>query len=260
MHKLHAPLVVALFSVTAIIFSGCDINMKTGVTGGGNITRDTDGDITITHGGNGTVTINGKVISSSGPVVKGSGVAATEVREVEDFSKISLSTALSVDISVGGTSSVTVTADDNIVPLVKSDVKNNVLHVYISGSTQPSVPIKVEIAATELASLVASGSCNATINGIDAQTFETELSGACSVTIVGETDQFNCEVSGASRVTAVELVAKGVNVEASGASHATVFATDSIKANSSGASNVQFAGEPPTVKKNKSGASTISAR
>lgn len=259
MHKQHTRVFVALVGLSIFAFCGCDVTVDNGGGQGGNITRDEDGGITGVYTGGGTVTINGQVVSGGGPVVKGSGVSATEVRDVTDFNQISFSTAINANITVGGEQSVTVTAEDNILPKLKTEVNNNVLSVHLSGATQTSLPVKVDITVPDLTSLTASGSCNVKTDGIDATTFKTVLSGACKLTVVGKTDSFDCNVSGASHVSANELVARNVKVITSGAAHAKIYAVDSVDAGASGASSIRFAGEPTDVKKNKSGASSIKA-
>jgi hypothetical protein len=56
--------------------------------------------------------------TTNGPQLVGSGNAATEAREVEEFTEISVSTAIKLDVTVGPAIAIAVTADDNILPHV----------------------------------------------------------------------------------------------------------------------------------------------
>ncbi|MBC8070637.1 MAG: DUF2807 domain-containing protein, partial [Deltaproteobacteria bacterium] len=71
---------------------------------------------------------------------------------------------------------------------------------------------------------------------------------------------FTLDVSGASQVEAAGLVAREVEVEASGASSAEVTANVSLDVDASGASEVRWGGDAQTVAQDASGASSITKR
>ena len=62
-----------------------------------------------------------------GRTLRGSGDIITENREVSGFDRVSLSGFGEVTIEVGEKESLTVTTDDNIMPYVHTEVKNNTL-------------------------------------------------------------------------------------------------------------------------------------
>lgn len=64
-------------------------------------------------------------------------------------------------------------------------------------------------------------------------------------------------MSGASKLDAENLKAENVSVDSSGASSATVFVTNELKADLSGATNVTYLGSPKNVQKKTSGASSV---
>jgi hypothetical protein len=68
------------------------------------------------------------------------------------------------------------------------------------------------------------------------------------------------DASGASKINAENLKTVKVRADVSGASKAEVFVTDTLNADASGASKIIFSGEPKTVNKSASGASSISAK
>src|SRR5262245_36154117 len=80
------------------------------------------------------VTVNGQNwgVGSARETVKGSGVVATEVRPVEPFTAISLLGPGHVVIERTGTESVTVMADDNLLPLIKSEVRGGTLFLSVA--------------------------------------------------------------------------------------------------------------------------------
>ena len=65
------------------------------------------------------------------------------------------------------------------------------------------------------------------------------------------------DASGASTIDAENLKVENADVEASGASKATISATNDLKVDASGASKISYIGEPKNIKQNSSGASSV---
>ena len=105
--------------------------------------------------------------------------------------------------------------------------------------------------------LDASGACKVLIEKINNENFSADLSGACSIELSGETKSFSADISGAMNLEAIELKAERVNIDASGASSAEVYASESLYVDASGASNIYFSGNPMDVGSDLSGAASI---
>jgi hypothetical protein len=95
---------------------------------------------------------------------------------------------------------------------------------------------------------------------ITAKDIFLEASGASNVELNGVVEDLSVDVSGASDAKLYNLAAKGAVVHASGASTANVNVATLLKADASGASNINYKGEA-VLKENKSaGASNIRHR
>src|SRR4051812_41780001 len=79
----------------------------------------------------------------SGPTVVGSGRAATDQRDVGDFSRVRVTTGIAATVIVGPDSSVTVTADDNLLVNVSTSVVAGRLTVEVQGNSLPKTPVSV---------------------------------------------------------------------------------------------------------------------
>lgn len=90
-----------------------------------------------------------------------------------------------------------------------------------------------------------------------ADRIEAETSGASELTLYGATEKLVMDVSGASKVDASELQAEKGYVDVSGASSTTVFTTEYLQGDASGASVLRFKGEPENSRTETSGASAI---
>ncbi len=86
---------------------------------------------------------------------------------------------------------------------------------------------------------------------------EISASGASDITATGSSGEVKLEASGASTVRAVGLEAKKANARSSSASTVSVWATEELNANASGASSVKYKGNPVTFKSQSSGASSV---
>ena len=61
---------------------------------------------------------------SVGPSIVGSGVAKREARDVGPFSGVDVSATLEASVTIGAETSVTIEGDDNLVPLIKTEVRD----------------------------------------------------------------------------------------------------------------------------------------
>jgi len=93
-----------------------------------------------------------------------------------------------------------------------------------------------------------------------ANSIDIDGSGASSIELLGNVDDLAIEVSGASDAKLYNLTAKGAILRASGASNIGVTVTEILRANSSGASNINYKGNPNVKESSTSGASSIKRR
>ena len=95
---------------------------------------------------------------------------------------------------------------------------------------------------------------------VSANSIDIDGSGASSIELIGKVDDLAIEVSGASTAKLYNLTAKGAILRASGASNIGVTVTEILRANSSGASDINYKGNPTVKESNTSGASSIRRR
>ena len=203
-------------------------------------------------------------------------------RTVGDFSGIEVSGAFTVYLRMGEKSAVTVVADKEIIDRVTTEVDNDILEVeldqewwdwakdvddievYITLSTVKSLEFSgacvvkgknslrgtaIEIEASGACKLEASFACN---------TLEMDFSGATKATLSGNCTKVILDASGASAIYAADLQTETTSMDVSGASKVEVWVTNTLSIEASGASKVLYKGDPPTITKDVSGASSIS--
>lgn len=192
--------------------------------------------------------------------VNGSGNLRTERRDVPNFTGIKVGGATNVEINVGDAQSVEVTTDDNLLEVTKTYVKNDTLYVERKGKIWTSTPLRIRVTVPELKRLNLSGASRAELKNVLADNFELDLSGASKVSIEGEAATFIVDMSGASNLDADNFKASKAVVDVSGASKASIFVTDDLSAEASGASKIFYGGNPKFIRENESGASRVSPR
>jgi hypothetical protein len=188
---------------------------------------------------------------------KGSGNIKSESREVTNFKSIDVSGAFEVEIVAQKDFTLEVEADDNLLPLIRTEVDGETLRIKSEKGLKSSNPLKIRITAPDIKGLELSGASRVNLANLSNDSLSLDSSGASKIRIEGTTGNFDIEMSGASKLDAENLKAENVNVESSGASSLNVFVTNVLKADLSGATNVTYSGSPKSVDKKTSGASSV---
>ena len=95
---------------------------------------------------------------------------------------------------------------------------------------------------------------------LNAKSVSLDASGASTIELTGNADDLSVEVSGASDAKLFNLFVKGAIVNASGASIANINVSQLLKADASGASNINYKGEARVQESRNAGASSIKHR
>ena len=192
--------------------------------------------------------------------VRGNGHIKEETRSVSDFTKIEAGGAFTLKINVGPSTSLTISAEENLLKYIRTTVRGNTLKIDTKKNLSPRKEIYIEITTPSLNYIEASGANNISVYGIDNSEFVADLSGAGSIYLTGVTDRFRADLSGAGSITAKELKAKDVRISVSGAASADVYATEYLEASVSGVGSISYYGNPVKTKTDVSGIGSISRR
>jgi hypothetical protein len=196
--------------------------------------------------------------SVSSPAVRGSGTVQTEPREAAGFSEVWLAGSGDVDVRQTGEESVTVEAEDNILPHLEARVQDGRLTLGTKRdvSIRPTRPIRYHVTVKELTAIGVAGSGKFRVEGVDARRFSAEIAGSGSAVLSGKADDVKLSVSGSGAYDAADLASRTVTVDISGSGSATVNATDHVTANVSGSGSIRYLGNP-TIEKHVAGSGSI---
>lgn len=189
--------------------------------------------------------------------LKGSGNVVRERRDLSGFDEIEVGGAFVVEVTVGESFSVEVEGDDNLVPLIKTEIRGDALHVSIDKGYRSKDRLKVYVSAPNLTGIDTSGAAQVNAIGIQSTTFNISSSGGSKVTAAGQTTDLTVETSGGAKVLANELAATNGTVDTSGGATAEVLIRGELTAEASGGSRIVYSGTPANVTKNSSGGARI---
>lgn len=195
----------------------------------------------------------------SSTTLHGSGVATTSVRAVGRFTGVELAGVGTVVVRRGPTR-VSVSGDDNIVPLVTTRVVGGTLVIGEQpGSFSTRSPLVVDVRAPSLEATILSGSGTLEAHGVAAGAFEARVSGAGTLTVDGDAGALTAAVSGTGTARLERLVARDAHVVLSGVGSAHVYATHSLDASLEGTGSIVYGGNPPLVSKRVTGLGSVAA-
>jgi hypothetical protein len=203
----------------------------------------------------------------SRPAIRGSGVITTESRPVSDFNRVSLHGSGELTLVQGEKEGLTIEADDNLLPYIKSEVRSRHLVVGPDNvSLNPTQDIKYVLHLKELESLRLSGSFAVAAESLDVDELELGISGSGRIavgrleadstsltisgsgkaTLAGEVVRQSLRISGSGDYHAGDLHSQVADVRISGSGNATVWVTEKLDARISGSGSVKYHGQPQT--------------
>lgn len=191
---------------------------------------------------------------------KGSGNIASEKRNVSEFKAVDVGGAFVVEITAQKDYSLEVEADDNLLQFIKTEFDGETLRIETERKISSSNPVKIRISAPDIENLQLSGASKVSIINLDNESLNVDSSGASKINCEGKTNNLTVNLSGASKFEGENLAAENVSVDASGASKATVSVNNDLKADLSGASKVVYYGNPANIEKKTSGASCVTGK
>jgi Putative auto-transporter adhesin, head GIN domain len=195
--------------------------------------------------------------SSSATGVQGSGVAATETRDLPPFSSVELAGSNIVTIR-GGEQSVVVRADDNLVDRVTTAVRDGSLVIgNIPGSYTAKSPMSVTVSVPSLDALTLTGSGVVTVTDIQASSLTVRLPGSGVLRASGAATELDVTLGGSGDAQLEQLVAGDVRAVVSGSGRIVLTATESLDASVPGSGAIMYGGNPQEVTKSITGSGAI---
>jgi Putative auto-transporter adhesin, head GIN domain len=192
-------------------------------------------------------------------VTKGSGNVVSQPREVSGFTKVELSGSGELTIEKTGTESLTISAEDNLLPRLTSDVSGDTLILGTKPNTTivPTKPISYALTVKDLTGIAVSGSGSARVSNLTTNSLTTQISGSGTITASGTANDQDIAISGSGGYQAEQLTSKTAKVQISGSGDASVLATELLDVKISGSGTLTYSGNPQQITQEISGSGKL---
>lgn len=209
--------------------------------------------------------------------IRGEGPVQTEARSASSFHAIESSVAADVEVSVADNFSVEVQAQQNLLPILKTEVEDGTLKIYFSENVSYHEGLKIRVSgpAFDRFSLGGSGTIKA-LTPIRAENMKLEVAGSGDIFVSqaefgsatasiagsggielgGKANSLKTEIAGSGDVKAKQLTANELKVEISGSGSVTCDVSQTLDASIAGSGDVYYSGQP-SVQTNVSGSGSV---
>lgn len=147
----------------------------------------------------------------------------------------------------------TITSNGSTDVKVESTLNNKNISLTSSGSSN----LTVNALEAKSLDVKSNGSSDVKINKANSNNITLNLSGATNFKIAGKTKSLKAKTSGSSNLAANNLLATSAELKSSGSSNITIQVSDKIEVQASGASDIQYIGNPKVVSEKRSGSASI---
>lgn len=192
--------------------------------------------------------------------IAGSGVRKTEKRDLKPFKAIDAKGAYEINVTCQKPASFEIEADDNILPLIKTEVHDGVLTVSNDENYHSSKVVTLRISVPELNEVTSRGAGEINISDAAGEKLRLESLGAASFNATGKVKSVEISSTGAGSINAANLQAEKAKVDVTGAASVEVYASDQLDAKVSGAASVEYSGNPKTVNKSVAGIGSVNPK
>ncbi len=182
--------------------------------------------------------------------ITGSGQVVTESRPVSEFDGLVVNGAGRVLVDQTGTESLIITADDNVLPYIETQVRDGKLTIAF----KPNVTVRhmkdlaFRLTVKNLNSIELDGAVALEGKNIAASRMAVTTSGAAAVKLEGKVDELAVTLSGTGAYNSQNLECKRATVTNNGAGAAIVRVSDELEATINGMGIIEYVGNPQVTR------------
>jgi hypothetical protein len=196
------------------------------------------------------VLVTGCVVNLGGKGVRGSGNVKTETRSVIGFSSIVFNSEGKVIVQQTGKESLTISAEENLLPLLETKVSDNILSIGTINNTDinPTKPIEFNLNVKSLENFKMIGVGSIEAKGIQGKRLTIALTGVGNMTIEGNADSLDLRLEGVGSYQGEAFKTKQATVHSEGVGSAVVNASEQLDVSVSGVGGIEYVGSPKLQK------------
>ncbi len=200
-------------------------------------------------------------------LVRGSGNMTTDTRPLASFHGVELGLPGDMEITLGNTESITIEAEENIMPLIETEVRGGILNVGLvpGANIQPTKPIKYKLTSKSFDQLttdsvgsikaptisaenfkaVINSSGNIELGGLNSKSVNVEIKSIGNVKIgEGEVTNQTVTISSSGSYLSPDLKCATATVTIDSSGDAILWVTDKIDVVINSSGSVRYYGDP----------------
>lgn len=206
------------------------------------------------------VTVSGCTMSGWG-----SGNMINQTKEVNGVNQVALNGIGTIVLQQGDQESLTIEAEDNILPHIQSKVDGNRLSIsYDTNTPTPTKDVKFYLTVKDMTSISISGAGkiqsigfstknmgismdgagDGNLAGLTLEKLSVNISGAGKMVLAGKATEQTVTISGAGNYEAKELATETTTINIDGAGKGTINVSKVLNAIINGAGNLNYLGSP----------------
>ncbi|MDB5747477.1 MAG: hypothetical protein JWP72_2325 [Massilia sp.] len=205
--------------------------------------------------------------SFGGEQVQGSGRIVKQERQVGNFNGLSLAVPAHVELRIGSSESVTIEADDNLLPLLETAVEDGMLEIRPSRRNLNfrSKSIRVVVQARSIERLALGGSGSIASDALRARRLQVDIGGSGSIDLKGVESEtlsvaiggsgdlkagrgtvgkLSVSIGGAGDVDLGRVQATSAKISVAGSGEATAWVRNELSVSIAGSGDVNYYGDP----------------
>ncbi len=204
------------------------------------------------------VSDGGSMKVGSPPYVQGSGTLATETRPLDAFHALSASQGIEVSVSNGGSYAASVTADDNLLEHVSTEVSDGTLFVAVEGNIDTWHPLQVDVTmASPVDAITADAGATVDCEDLQPGSLEVRATSGATVRGGGRATSLDLTADAGATVDLRNVEAEQARVDVSTGSTVHVQVTQAVRGSCSVGSTLRLHGTPATVDVQTDASSTV---
>ncbi len=249
--------ILALFLLiipSSFLFANSNININGQSYSISNSYSSGNGSVSVVNG----IVVDGQNISGNNGT-RGNNRLATEKRSLPGVTQLQVEITANIDVILSNSSYIEITSDENIIPLILSQVKNNRLFLSSKKNFWTQNAISIKLFVNQLDEIYINGSANLKMHHVSQNNMLLMINGTGDMNITGQVRQLQAEISGSGDMDLDGLQAQSAHVSISGSGDINVRASQSLNAAISGSGDINYSGRPQHLKKFITGSGDIDA-
>ncbi len=211
--------------------------------------------------------------------IKGNNNVVSEDRTISsDFDAIKVQQGITLHLTQGNSTEISVEADENIIDLLITEVKNNELKIYFEKNVYRAKARNVFLSASTINKIKASSGASVKSENtfqttsldldassgssikvyVNAADITSETSSGATIKVYGKSKTFSGKASSGSSIDADELEVIDAYVKASSGANINVNVSGKLTAKASSGGDIDYEGSPTNINKDTSSGGSVS--